>query len=429
MTYKYASFIYEGYHFDEHSKELKLNYSFQNGPSFTESYKFDFEFAEYDQNALSYALEILNLIAGVSYFKAYLAEQLVVNQSKVDDILSSFLSSTYQKGLGEFLYINKLDPSTQFEFKVNSGEQPAILVNNKGLLIGVGGGKDSLVAIEAVKKTGIEFATWSLGHKNQLQPLVKRIGSKHLWVSRNIDPQIIEINNQQDSFNGHIPISAIFAAVGTVVAILAGYRDVVVSNEASADEPTLEYKGHKINHQYSKSSEFESGFQQLLKSRFGESIRYYSLLRPFSELYISEKFCRESFDKYRDVFSSCNKAFRQNSDKLFWDGTCPKCAFIFLAFSPFIERGKLESLFEGKNLLLDEKLSETYKNLLGIEGEKPLECVGEIKESRSAMDLAKQQYGELEKYSYDIPSNYDYRQKRSHQIPADIYEEVSSYLD
>jgi hypothetical protein len=47
--------------------------------------------------------------------------------------------------------------------------------------------------------------------------------------------------------------------------------------------------------------------------------------------------------------------------------------------------------------------------------------VGEIKESRTAMKYAQSLYPELEqKYSFELPENYDFRSKLSHNIPADM---------
>jgi hypothetical protein len=93
---------------------------------------------------------------------------------------------------------------------------------------------------------------------------------------------------------------------------------------------------------------------------------------------------------------------------------------VFLAMTPFIARGKLEALWGGKNLLLDPSLEPTYRQLLGIEGDKPLECVGEIKESRAAMRLAQQQYPELMKYEFELPEDYDFRALAPHSMPGEI---------
>jgi hypothetical protein len=252
-----------------------------------------------------------------------------------------------------------------------------------------------------------------------LQPLVERIGLPHFYVEREWDQQLLELN-QHGAYNGHVPISAIFACVGTIVSILTGYRDHVVSNEVSASEDTLQYQGVGINHQYSKSLAFEADFQALLAHQYQAGPRYYSFLRPLSEVFIGELFARYGFSKYHDVFSSCNRAFTHDSDHVFWDASCPKCAFVFLALTPFVAASSLEDLF-GKNLLQDSSLEPTYRQLLGIEGDKPLECVGEIQESRAAMRMAQRQYPELDKYVFDLPRTYDYRALREHRMPADIF--------
>ncbi len=130
----------------------------------------------------------------------------------------------------------------------------------------------------------------------QLTPLVERIGSSHLWVERTIDPALFELKNDPAAKNGHIPISAIFAAAGAVTAILSGRQQVIVSNESSASEPTLHYQDVAINHQYSKSLEFEQDFQAISEHLFGaDGPHYFSLLRPFSEVRIAELFAGADF--------------------------------------------------------------------------------------------------------------------------------------
>lgn len=420
---KYAEFIFHNYAFDSASKILTLTYGYDDSLTFHETYHFDFDFANYDPAVLDRALQHLFFVAGVSYYKMYLAPAIKVEAGQIDDSLAAFLSQTYQRGLGEFFYVNRLDPRTEISFPKNSDTLNMLSVSGQGLLVGLGGGKDSLVSVEMLRESS-DIATWSLGHKKQLAPLVERVGLPHLWVERTWDRQLLELN-EQGAYNGHVPISAIFACVGTVVTILSGRRDNVVSNEQSANEPTLSYDDISINHQYSKTQEFERTYQSLLQANFGNDLRYYSLLRPLSELRIAELFSRDDFDKYHDVFSSCNRAFTHDSPGLFWDGTCPKCAFVFLALTPFVEREKLEALFH-KNLLLDESLEPTYRQLLGIEGDKPLECVGEVRESRAAMRLAQLDYPELSRYDFDLPEDYDFRVRSNHEIPDDVWAHVES---
>lgn len=421
---KYQQFIFDLYNFDPDTGELDLHYSLDRTLLFTEHYKFDFEFTKYSPVALDRALQILFLMAGISYYKTYIPPEIVVHSVQIDTKMAEFFSKTYQRGLGEFWYTNQLDPQTPVSFPTTTSKTLNTLSNSgEGILVGVGGGKDSLTTIELLRSQKAELSTWSLNHRPQLTPLIERIGLPHHWVEREWDQQLQQLASQ-GAYNGHIPISAIFACVGTIVAILSGKRDVVTSNENSANEPTLIYNGVPINHQYSKSLEFEQDFQNLVSHCFGDSIRYYSYLRPFSELKIAELFAGDTFDTYKDVFSSCNRAYIHTSDRMSWCGNCPKCAFTFLALTPFVPRQELETLFGGKNMLLDPSLETTYKQLLGIEGDKPLDCIGEIKESRAAMRLAQQQYPELKKYVFDLPNDYDFRTPSPHRMPEDIFSKL-----
>ncbi|MFO0920411.1 MAG: hypothetical protein U0451_01945 [Candidatus Saccharimonadales bacterium] len=425
---KYSSFCFDTYNFDVNSKTLTLNYSYENGLVFTETYKFDFEFTNYSNEALDRALQLLFLIAGVSYFKIFLAPNIVVKSININGQTADFLNKTYQRGLGEFFYVNKLEPNYSISFPVDTEFSLNVLsIDGTGSLIGLGGGKDSLVTTELFKDQPDTY-TWSLGHKSQLQPLVEATNIPHLYVERDWDKQLLDLKDDPKAYNGHIPISAIFAAVGVVVAILSGKRDVIVSNESSASEPNLNYHGIEINHQYSKSLEFEQDFQKILSASFGDDIRYFSALRPLSEVYIAEIFSKIAFDKYKDIFSSCNRAFTSKSNHIFWCGECSKCAFTFLALSPYIDTHTLEELFGGKNLLLDMELESIYNQLLGIEGNKPLECVGEIKESRAAMQLAKAKYPELSKYEFELPENYNYKTLSQHSMPASIFELLKHFI-
>lgn len=416
---KYQTFIFKNWEFKPEEKQVTLHYSYDDELNFEETYTFDFDYVNYSEEALERAMSNLFFMAGVSYYKAYLAPEIEIRHEILDEAHAQFFSKTYQRGLGEFFYVNNLDPQHKIVFPITATEQAATRAGGNGALVGLGGGKDSLVSVELLRDK-YDISTWSVGHRSQLQPLSDTIGLPHYWVERKWDRQLIEINKDNESYNGHVPISAILACAGTVAAILSGKRDIIVSNEGSADEPTLVYKDTEINHQYSKTSEFERDYQELLVRDFGTSQRYYSLLRSFSELRIAELFAKTGFEKYKHVFSSCNRAFTHSSDSMFWCGECPKCAFIFLIFTPFISRAKLEQLF-GKNMLLDPSMEPTYKQLLGIAGNKPLECVGEIQESRSAMRKAQEIYPELaNKYSFELPSDYDYTAEGPNLIPNDI---------
>jgi UDP-N-acetyl-alpha-D-muramoyl-L-alanyl-L-glutamate epimerase len=425
----YKQFIFESYDFDRESKTLNLHYSLDGELTFTETYRFDFDFADYEEAVFDRAAASLWLMAGISYYKKFIPREIVVKDFSLDPFMAQFFSKTYGRGLGEFWFVNQLDPHTPIPFPIAADNIEALHSNKpgQGLLVGIGGGKDSLAAVELLRGQRDNITTWSVGHRPQLTPLVERIGYPHYWVERTWDRKLLELKGK--SFSGHVPISGVIGMVGILTAVLSGKRDVVVANEQSANEPDFTYEGVEINHQYSKSQEYENDFQGLLQHLFGDQLRYYSFLRPLSELHIAEVFAARAFDKYKDVFSSCNRAFVHTSSSVSWCGECPKCAFTFLMLTPFIKREELEALWGGKNLLLEPSLEPTYRQLLGIEGGKPLDCVGEIKESRSAMRLAAEQYPQLkDSYQFDIPEDYDWRQLASHHMPEDMYQMLTRGL-
>ncbi len=427
---RFNSFIFKDYNFKKESKTLELNYSFDDQLNFKETFIFDFNFINYDEQILDRAIQTLFFIAGVSYFKAYLIDKIEIRKGSIDNSLAAFLNKLYKKGLGEYLFVNSLSFNSIADFKATTNTPLlALRDNTNGAIVGVGGGKDSLVVIEALRDKIKGLKTWSLNHKPKLKALVNEIGLEHLWVERIIDPLLLDIN-KEGALNGHVPISAIIGSAGVITAILSGSQDIIVGNEQSSNEPTLQYQGEMINHQYSKSEEFEKDFQKLLSEQFGSSFRYYSFLRSLSELKIAEVFIKNYFIKYKKFFSSCNRAFQLDSNSLFWCGECPKCAFIFLIFSPFLEKEELIKLWNGKNLLLDEKLDETYRSLLGIAGDKPLDCVGEIKESRFAMKLCQDIYPALKnKYLFDLPANYNFREIHPNSMPKEMDQIFNNFIN
>jgi len=117
---KYKQFVFEYYRFDAIAKTLELHYGFDGSLHFTESYRFVFGFAEFDPAKIDRACQNLFFMAGVSYYKAYLAPKITINKGVLDKLSAAFFSKTYQRGLGEFFYSNRLDPRTPVEFPTNT---------------------------------------------------------------------------------------------------------------------------------------------------------------------------------------------------------------------------------------------------------------------------------------------------------------------
>ncbi len=374
--------------FDEAASSAYLRYAIDDRYCFTETFTFPGaavpETAE-GRAALKRALHLLHLAAGVSYFKAAVPPEISVENRKLSARTAAFFERLYLGGLAEFSYRNDLtlDGRLRFPAEALSDDPPVPCPLRRRTAVPLGGGKDSLVVLEALLAAGEEVLPIAVGEHHAIRSVAERSGLPLTVIERRVDPLLLELNSQ-GAYNGHVPISAIIAFSMLAAAILYGFDAVAIAQERSANTGNLIREGRNVNHQYSKSLEFENDFRSLLTGVL-PSLDYFSFLRPLSELSICRLFsmrCR----KYFEVFTSCNKAFRMHGAMQGWCGECPKCRFVFLGLAPFLERAALLSIFK-RNPLDEIQQLRGYAELLGIEGHRPLECVGEVEECRGAFSL------------------------------------------
>lgn len=389
--------------------EAQLVYAFDDGPELIERIGFPDApmLAPERESAFAAALRLLHLIAGVSYYKAGVPERIVVEGEPLDAATAEFLDQVYLHGLAEFAYQNKLDLRGRIRFPslerapigvpaspsasardaiqgIAQAQQP----RPRRTLIPIGGGKDSLVSVEMLKRLDEPATAVWVGESALIAACARRTGLPVLNLKRRLAPELFDYN-RTGAWNGHIPVTAINSAILICAAILYGFDAIAFSNERSASEATLEYDGQPVNHQWSKSLEFERSLREYTKSHIAADLDYFSLLRPWSELAVARAFARES--RYDDVFSSCNRNFRIRGERPAdrWCGQCPKCHFVFLALAPFVAKPRLLGIF-GRNLLDDAALAPGFDALLEYHEHKPFECVGEGRESRAAMQALTQ---------------------------------------
>jgi len=383
------TFSFDSYEMDLAAGEASFHYTIDRSLQFTEKLVFHngkTALSPAETSALDTALRYLHIALGVSYFKAFLPPRIEICGEALSDSAAQFFSKLYQRGLGEFAYVNQLDLRGRIVFPSGGmTPKPSDLPLKKRTVVPIGGGKDSLVTVELLRHAGRELCTLIVGDFPLLEPLVERIGLEHLRVSRRIDPLLFEMN-REGAYNGHVPFSSLLAFMMPVAAVLQGFDTVVMSQERSADSGNMEYRGEVINHQYSKSFEFEEDFSELASKMILTNFSYFSLLRPLSELSIAERFSR--LTQYHSLFTSCNRAFRINgaAGAKRWCCDCPKCRFVFLVLAPYLGRTALVEIFSA-DLLSDPSQASGYRELLGFEGHKPFECVGEVEESRAALLL------------------------------------------
>lgn len=344
---------------------------------------------------LSELIGDIHLMLGISYYKTYCPPEIKLKKALRPE-RAQFWETVYKRGLGEFFYRNNLDIKKKIGFPIAQKKQLKenyFLPRKNRSLVGVGGGKDSIAAIELLKqaKKDISGFVVQTGEKSPIiENIIETANIKPLIIKRILDEKLL--TGLTKSYQGHIPISAIYGFLGLLSAIFYDYQNIIVANEYSSNFGNLKYQGEEINHQWSKSAEFENLFQGYINRYYSPEIRYFSLLRPFYEIRVAEMF--SGLKKYHSLFSSCNKQFtnkKQSGAGERWCLKCPKCLSSFLLLSAFLPKNELLKIFK-KNLFQDKTLESQFNNILGFGKLKPFDCVGTFEENKAALCLAKNKF-------------------------------------
>lgn len=394
MTPKATNFRFCDYNFDVETGKIIFNYriEFSNRDplDFAETVILPEVPKDLNQEIMRKFLEPLHLILGISYYKLYFPPK-IKTPFPLSKEQAEFWNIVYKKGLGEFLYKNKLNPKRLAKFPYADIKiYPERIKTQERVLLGIGGGKDSIVAAELLRN----YDTTSFLMETQntdivTERVIKAIGNKSLKIKRTLDPKIFE--KHEGSYNGHLPFSAMVAFLSFLSAFVYGYKYAIVANEHSSNFGNLEYEGETVNHQWSKSAEFEKMFQEYARKFITPDMIYFSLIRQFYEIRIAQMFA--GYKKYFHLFTSCNKNFAVSKERLdyLWCGKCPKCVFAFLILAPFMEKKDLLSIFK-KNLFADDSLIPLFRDLLGFGKLKPFDCVGTFEEARAALFLSSKKF-------------------------------------
>jgi len=338
------------------------------------------------------AARLVFLLSGVSYYKTAAPPVIDFGETALTGAEEAFLREFYLQGLGEFAYRNHLDLtnlSLQARRAPDQAPPPQAPPGPRRALVPFGGGIDSIVTVEQVRRRA-DVALFVVSRPGDRFDAIEQpaavTGLPVVRAEREIDPQLLR-SAELGFLNGHVPVTGILSAIAVLAAVLTGRDAVVMSNEWSASVPTLEHAGRPVNHQYSKSEEFEAAFRGVLADQ-GSLPAYFSWLRDRTELWVGERFA--ALTQYHGSFRSCNKAFyAERSRRLaHWCGQCDKCCFIDLILAPFLPAEALRRIFAvAGEPLADPGLAAKFRSLLGA-GAKPFECVGEVAECRAAVLLA-----------------------------------------
>lgn len=436
LIIKYPEFIYHDFNIIKQESHIKIVYNFEtvgltefhptwiypdNGVDVSDTTFLEFVFS-------------IGMVELISYWKATCSPKVTVECGFLSEEQKKWWKKLYFHGLGEFFYINGINPNMDAfmnitacgdEFKRTVTAEKSL----KGCMIPVGGGKDSIVSLHILSMCDEkENMCFMINHRNSAFASALLAGYRADDIyrpKRYLDRTIIALN-KQGFLNGHTPLSALIAFAASAAAYLNGKKYVVLSNESSANEASV--SGSDVNHQYSKSFEFENDFAEYLKKYIPCGVEYFSLLRPLSEIQIAAIFA--GLKEYHPVFRSCNAG---NAGTKFdtWCLDCSKCLFIVMILSPFLTDDEIKDIFRINLLNSDsEKMKKYFEQLIGLHESKPFECVGSVDEINFAVCAAirKRMSAGAElplllKYYMNTPA-YD-KYKDSPNIYADYFDKVN----
>jgi hypothetical protein len=383
---RFACFRFVRRTLDAHGR-VELSYALDDGLHFTERFELPVAapLSAGQRAAAEPLLALLHWVAGVSYYKTAAPPSVSFDGAGPGPAAAALLESLYSEGLAEFAYTNDLDgvPRPRFGAALHGSAAPGETHAPRRALVPVGGGKDSAVAVEIMRRAGCEeLALFSIGAAPPIARTVAVARLPHLLAERRLDPALASLN-RAGALNGHVPVTAIVSCAALLTAGLRGFDTVVMANERSASQGSLTWHGVDVNHQFSKGLRAE----RLLRAALAEAtggMQIFSVLRAASELAIARAFARMT--DYHPAFTSCNAVFRADPARRAagWCCDCPKCRFVFLALAPFTSPQQLTAIF-GRDMLDDPAQAPGFAALIG--GGKPFECVGEEEESIAALRL------------------------------------------
>lgn len=396
---KYNTFVYEGFSIVNNlENEIKIKYKFtiEGLTSFEPEIKILKKNLDINEKLIqncNNAIFHIGLIELISYWKCTCSPNVIIKAGYLNNEQIDWFKKLYFYGLGELFFTNGIHTNIN-DFMNIRCESTKVYEDysnekNDGYLIPIGGGKDSCVTLECLKNQKDNYCL-IINPKPVTLECARVAGydeNRIVEVKRTIDSNLLDLN-KQGFINGHTPFSSLLAFLSYFIADIIGKKYVALSNESSANESNVQ--GEKINHQYSKSFEFENDFRKYYNKYLKRNVEYFSFLRPLNELQIAMAFSK--FEKYHTIFKSCNVGSKGAEWK--WCCNCPKCLFVYIILSPFLYEQRLINIF-GEDLFKREDLLKTFVELTGNGETKPFECVGTYEEvcfalSKTIADLEKQ---------------------------------------
>jgi len=279
-------FIYKSYQvvIDENNLSLLFHFQLVENESITD-FNHKLTLVLNDRISLdsdfSNAVFHIGMAEAISYYKIATPKSFIIECGALTQEQKRWFQKLYYNGLGEFIYLNNInitqDDLVEFITSFDGTSFEIIQCNTKeNNIIPIGGGKDSLVSYELLKDECPDSFIFSMNPIVASKNILKKHSENSIELKRELDLEKILDFNQRGYLNGHIPFSSIVGFISIWLGLIYKIRYIVLSNESSANEENIIFNGLKINHQYSKSLEFEDDFRYYIHKYITKDVEYFS---------------------------------------------------------------------------------------------------------------------------------------------------------
>jgi hypothetical protein len=334
-------------------------------------------------------IRALAIVEAFSYWKALCSPVIEVALPAPEPAELGWWQDFWPGAMGEFFYRNQIDYTAPgflvIRGPAGAGQAPVSGPSAAGVepagppLVLFSGGKDSLALARAVSagSVPVDFFLYNPGERLRALAGPLAAGGRLVEARRAILPELLRLNAAGHP-NGHTPFSAYLAFAAMLAGYLRGSGPVMAGNSRSDDEPNVAaYLGRPVNHQWTKSYEFERAARSYRDRWLPGAPGYSSPLRPLYELQIIASLAGDVDTYLRTV--SCNRAADGG-----WCRSCAKCAWVFLATAALFGHD-LAIRKTGGDMFADPALAGVFTEMAGLTGVKPFECTGSEGEVRAAI--------------------------------------------
>jgi len=210
---KHKTFIYHSYEFAKEDGDNILRFHFSiDEHHFYPQWTWEFDTPdELDITLIDELAFSLGMAELVSYWKCACCPEVEVRCGKLSEWQKNWWKKLYYNGLGEFFYRNGItpDPDSFMNITTPAAVESRAYYGRKtelsGILVPVGGGKDSVVSLELLKKHGADIHPYIINPRGATLGCVEAAGiapEKTVGVRRTIDKTLLDLN-KLGYLNGH----------------------------------------------------------------------------------------------------------------------------------------------------------------------------------------------------------------------------------